>query len=487
MYERFRAEKIWISSAAESQGHELSFYIFKGEVLGILGIDGEERDCMINVLTGAKRMTRGKLCLDGKELELSSIRDGQQHGIYLVQYESKLFLERSMAENFVLLYRREKSILLNRQKILKHLQRLSRMFDLDFDARQRAGGLSICQRHMFEIALAAYSGAGLIILDRVDTEYSEEEYRAYEKVIRMLQSRGISFLVIHTDIWRARALSGRVMVMRKGEKAGVYYTDCIKDGFLYKILAGTQDFGRSIRQNFRQPEVVLEALHLSSPGIVKDLSFSLNKGEIIGFVNEKYETMEKILLLLRGKYDLEGGKLYLEQRELEPFQETEIARRGIRYICRDSARDNVFLDLSVEENLQMESFKTYSYMGGWMNCRLCSYAMKQKSGLFLGQRKLKTPLYLLDHNERIMIALYRWKTADMKVLLMNSPAMQAEVVLKRYIWDYMAQICKNGVSVIYSSPSTEEMKQVCDRIYVVEDGKISRCLKGMSGENDEQI
>lgn len=478
MYERFRAEKIKASSVLESAICPLSFYIFGGEVLGVLGMDGEERDGLIRILSGQEKIVQGKIWLDGKEIKISSVYDGQREGIYLVKQESRLFSHCNIEENFILMYKREGRLLVNWQRVQQHLWYLSEEYGLSLDPDHPVSEMTLCQRHLFEMALAAYSGARMIIIDRIDASYSEEEYADYKKMICRLKGKGISFLMIHTDLLRARALSERVMVIRKGEKAGTFYTKDTEPDLLYKVMIGSKKSDHLSKKSYRQPEAVMEAFHLRVPGIVEDLSFSLNRGEIIGFVDNKYETMEEILLLLRGKYGLEGGKLYIDHGEIEPFQEREAARRGIRYISRSSTWENVFPDLSVEENLQMELYKLWQYGGGIINRRLVRYAMKRKSGLFLSQKKLKSPLYLLDHNERMMIALYRWKMADMKILLMDAPAMPAEVVLRKYIQNYIKEICQSGVAIVYSSPNTEEMMELCDCVYVVERGKISRCLEG---------
>ncbi|MGI6005955.1 MAG: ATP-binding cassette domain-containing protein [Ruminococcus sp.] len=487
MYERFRAEKVKASSALENAVCPLSFYIFKGEALGVLGMEGEERDGLIRLLSGQEKMIQGKIWLDGKEIKISSVYDGQREGIYLVKQESRLFSHCNIGENFILMYKREGRLLVNWQRVQQHLWYLSEEYGLSLDPDRPVSEMTLCQRHLFEMALASYSGARVIIIDRIDALYSEEEYAAYEKMIRRLKEKGISFLMIHADLMRARALSERVMVIRKGDKAGTFYTKETKPDLLYKVMTGSEKSERSSRKSYRQPEAVMEAFHLRAPGIVEDLSFCLNRGEIIGFVNEKYETIEKILLLLRGTYGLEGGKLYIDHQEVEPFGEMEAARRGIRYIGRSSTRENVFPDLSVEENLQLELYKPWQYGGGIINRRLVHYAMKRKSGLFLSQKKLYSPLYLLDHNERMMIALYRWKMADMRVLLMDAPTMPAEVVLRKYIRSYIKEICLSGTAIIYSSPSTEEMLELCDCVYVVEKGKISRCLRGMPGERYEEM
>lgn len=487
MYERFRAEKIKALSMAENAVCPLSFYIFRGEVLGVLGMDGMERNSLIRILSGQEKMLQGRMWIDGEEIKISSVYDGQKKGIYLINQESRLFPQRSIEENFILMYKREGRLLVNWQRARQHLWYLSEEYGLSLDPDCFVSEMSLCQRHLFELAVASYSGARLIIIDRIDASYSEEEYGAYEKMIGMLKEKGVSFLIMHTDLLRAKALSERVMVIRKGDKAGTFYMKEVKPGLLYKVMTGSEENARPSRKSYRQQETVMDAFHLKSPGIVEDLSFCLNRGEIIGFVNEKFETMEKILLLLRGKYELEGGKLYVEHQEVTPFQEREAARRGIRYISRNSARENVFLDLSVEENLQIELYKPWQYGGGVINRRLVRYALKRKSGLFLSQRKLKSPLYLLDHNERMMIALYRWKMADMKILLMDAPAMPAEVNLRKYIRSYLTEICQNGVAIIYSSPNIEEMVELCDCIYVVEKGKISRSIKRTSGDRDEQM
>ena len=485
MYEILRADKLCIQSLTENSRHYISFSIFKGEVLGVLGLSGAGRSSLARMLVGIERLCGGRMWVDETKVAFNSIREGQRSGIYYIQYESKLIPELSIGENFTILHQQHYRILLHKQNIMRQLNEISRNYDVRIDPEQRIDKLSRYQKHILELVIAAYAGAKIIVLNQVDASYSEEEYLDYHEKIRMMQQKGISFFIIHTDIIRARVISDRIMVMRKGEKAGIFYSDQVKPRYLHKILTGVENFGQNNEESFCQPEVVMEAVKLNAPGIADDISFSLNKGEIIGFIDEKYTTYEKMLLLIKGEYDLTSGQLYVDRQELNPFHKLEAARRGIRYIGRDSSLDNVFLDLSVEENLQLEMFKKYKNKWGGINRQLIRYAMKRKTGLYLSQSKLKSKVYELGRNERTLIALNRWKMADVKVLLLDSPAMSADVVLRSHIWNYMIQMRKQGIPIIYSSSNTEEMFAVCDCIYMVEKEKITNCLRGLPSERYE--
>lgn len=485
MYEILRADRLRIQSPTEDICHYISFSIFRGEVLGVLGLSGAGRTTLAKMIAGIDRITSGNLWVGDKQIMLNSIRSGQEHGIYLIQNESKLMSGLSIAENFIILHQRHKKLFLNNLNIMGQLKEISEQYDIRIDPRQQVEQLSLYQKHMLELVIAAYSGAKIIVLNQIDASYSEEEAQDYKKKIRMMQKKGISFLIIHTDILRARSLSDRIMVMRKGEKAGIFYSDQVRTKYLHKILTGVENFEKNSRESFRQPQVVMEAMHLKVPGVAMDITFTLNKGEIIGFVDEKYETYEKLLLLLKGEYGLSGGKLYINQQELTPLNRLEAARRGVRYIDRDSSLDNVFLDLTVEENLQLETYRVYRKKCWAINRRLTEYAMKRKTGLFLSRRKRKAVLYDLDRNERTMIALNRWKMADLRVLLLNSPAMPSDVVLRRHIWNYIDEMRKMGIPIVYSSANSAEMFAVCDCVYMVKNGRITDCLKGMPGEGYE--
>lgn len=483
MHERFRVKNLSISSSKRNE-NGLSFYIFKGEVFGVLGMDGEECARLINAISGIEKKPKGKIFIDGKNVFFSSIRAAQRNGIYLVQRESKLFPKCSVAENFSIIYKCGRSILLNKKKILNYLEQLSEKYGILIEPDQAVAELNVCKKHIFEMIVAAFSGAKLLVLDRIDREYSDSEYREFVKIVHILQSMGISFLIFHTDINMAYSLSDRVMLMRSGVKAGIYHTDEIKSNLIYRVLLGESHFAWDIMPDLKRNETVMEAFHLSSPGIVKDLNFRLNKGEVIGFLNEKFETIEDILLLLRGKYVPDKGMVYLEGKAIKHYKEMNIAAKGIRYVCRESARDNIFPDLLVEDNLGLEIYKKYSRCGIFLNKRMSDYAVKRNTGLVLTDEKKKTPIYLLGHNERILIALYRCIGLDLKVLLLNSPAMQAEVGLKKYIFSFITQIRKKGVGIIYSSPNTKEMMYTCDRVYMIKDGKVVRCLKGERKRNE---
>lgn len=485
MYEILRADRLCIQSPAENHIHNLSFSIFKGEVLGVLGLGGAGRSSLARMLVGLERIHSGAMWVDGRKVVFNSIREGQKSGIYLIQYESKLIPGQNIAENFTILHKQHRKLVLNRQNVLQQLSEISIEYDIQAETERRIEELSLYQKHMLELAIAAYSGAKVIVLNQVDASYSEKEYHAYENKIRMMQKMGISFFIIHTDIIRAKSLSDRIMVMRKGEKAGIFYSDQVKPKYLHKILTGVEKFEQNNRENFIRPEIVLEAMHLNVPGIAADITFSLKKGEVIGFIDEKYATYEKMLLLIKGEYGLTGGKLYLNNTEVAPFRRLEIARRGIRYIDRESSLDNVFLDLSVEENLQLETYKVYRHMGIGINKRLSQYAMKRKTGLYLSRSKLMTEVCRLDRNERTMIALNRWRMAETELLLLNSPAMPADVVLRKHICNYVTQMRREGIPIIYSSSNTEEMFALCDCVYMVGDGVIKKCLRGIPGERYE--
>ena len=445
-----------------------------GEVHALLGANGAGKSTLSRVISGHVRRDRGRLTWRGAALDPRSPRDALSAGIAMVMQETSLAPDLSVLENIFLPELAKPGRLRPaalRDRAHGILDSLGQDAALPLDAEVRR--LSVAQRQLVEIAKALAVDATLIIFDEPTASLSPSEVERLFDVMTRLRDAGRALVFVSHRLEEVFAVTDRVTVMREGRTvARSLPTADLSQSDIIRLMVG-QDLGRIYAEHpavGTLGEPVLQVRHLRAPPKVRDVSFTLHRGEILGLGGlvgaGRSETLEAVFGLRRRS----RGEIRVNGQPFTPRRPADAIRAGIGFVPEDRRQQSIVPDFSVRENLLLGHLSAYRGFG-------LGYATRDKRIAEL-LRLLELPSErLLDANmlnfsggmqQKIIIA--RWLLLDPNVLLLDEPTKGVDIGTRRSIYAILREIAERGTAVLVVSSDFEELLGLCGRIVVISDG-----------------
>jgi ABC-type sugar transport system ATPase subunit len=455
---------------------EADLDIYSGEVMGLLGANGAGKSTLSKVISGHVIRDAGTITLQGRPLNLRNAREAIQQGITMVMQETSLAPDLSVLENIFLAelgrpgflsYRRLK------RRAEEILARLGQRETLPLDRAVRL--LSAAQRQLVEIAKALALNSALIIFDEPTASLSPPEVERLFQVMTTLKRSGHTQVFVSHRLEEVFAITDRVTVMREGRTvAKSLATASLRQADLIRLMVGQEMKqvlpnrpDRSAGQSSRIP--VLEVRNLSSLPAVRDISFKVHRGEILGLGGlvgaGRSETVEAIF----GLRPRQRGELYLDGKPYAPGHAADAIRGGIGFVAEDRRIQGVIPDFSVRENLLLGHLAASRKFGlGYSRRKQKLAELIQKLGL--PAQRLDTSLLNFSGGMQQKIIIARWLLLEPSLLLLDEPTKGVDIGTRTSIYAMLRQVAETGVGVVVISSDFEELLNVCARIVVMSDG-----------------
>ncbi|WCE31916.1 sugar ABC transporter ATP-binding protein [Vibrio sp. SCSIO 43137] len=468
----------------------VSFNLRKGEVHALLGENGAGKSTLMKVLSGVHNPDEGHILFEGKEVSLGSPIAAQEKGITIIHQEFNLFPELTVAENIFI--GREHTAghkwVLDDRAQAKATQALLDKLNLDISPDTLVEKLTVAQQQMVEIAKALSVNAKVLIMDEPTAALTESEIDSLFQVTNMLKSQGVGIVYISHRLEELAQIADRATVMRDGTYIGTvdYHTVQIDD--LIAMMVG-RDLGDIYPQRANKPsdEVVLEVNNLNRKGVLRDVSFSLKRGEILGFSGLMGAGRSEVARAIFGADPIDSGDIKLFGRPVTINNVHQAIEQGIAYLTEDRKKDGLALGMSVQDNIMLSSFEDYANKAGVID----ESASSSISNDLKDKLRIKTPnLEQLAGNlsggnqQKIIIA--KWICKNTEILIFDEPTRGIDVGAKLEIYELINQLTRQGKSVIVISSELPEILGMCDRILVMRNGMITGELQADEA-NQENI
>ena len=339
--------------------------------------------------------------------------------------------------------------------------------------------MSVSQRQMVEIAKAISLNAKLLIMDEPTSSLTTAEIEFLLKVMRVLREEGVSILFISHKLEEVLEIADAITVMRDGEY--IVTLDPKKTDLheMISCMVGRSDDLTAMREfiaDMDEREVVLDCQHITVPGYVKDVSFRLHKGEVLGLTGLVGAGRSELLKAIFGYYPNSTGRIFLNGKELKMRHCSDAIREGIGLVPENRKEDGLFLRMPVLDNMTMIHARSMSKKG-FMN-------LKRTTGIadeYVKLLSIKTPnlaqlvMNLSGGNQQKTI-IARWLMHKPQIMLLDEPTHGIDVGAKTEIYELIDQIAKQGISIILLSSELPEVIRMCDRIMVMHHGELRGIL-----------
>ncbi len=450
-----------------------------GTVHALMGENGAGKSTLMKCLFGIYKMDAGEVWLDGKKIEVNNPDEAMKHGIAMVHQELQPVLARSVGENLYLGRFPTKNFgplkLIDHKKMYEETARWLKEVKMDFDPKAQLGSLSIGQMQSVEIAKAVSQQAKVVIFDEPTSSLSDNEVEALFRIMNDLRDKGVAMVYISHKMDEIKRIADDITVMRDGTYVGTWpAADMSTDQIIAKMVGRELTNVYPPRKN-KPEEVIMEVKNLCSihEKSFQDVSFSLRKGEILGFGGlvgaQRTELMEGIF----GIRGVVSGEIYMHGKQVKIKHPIDAMNAGIGLITEDRRGNGIFGCLSIKDNVGVSVYKKYLKAGFVLNHKNINSVVDES----IQKLRIKTPnmkehIANLSGGNQQKVIVSRWLANDPDVLIMDEPTRGIDVGAKHEIYEIMNELAAQGKAIIMISSEMSELLGMSDRICVMCNGKL---------------
>ncbi|MCL2865086.1 MAG: sugar ABC transporter ATP-binding protein [Lachnospiraceae bacterium] len=453
----------------------VSFEMNHGEVIGLVGQNGAGKSTMVKILMGAYQKDSGSILIEGKEADLGSIKAATQSGISMVFQELSLASNMTVADNiFINDLPTNAFNLIRKKELYEKTQKLIHEFNIDIFPDDKIGDLTIGKRQIVEIMKAISSNPKILILDEPTSSLEEAEIKVLFKFIEELKRKGYSIIYISHAMSEIFDIVDRIVVLRDGKKV----EDCKKEeldvkklinlmiGKEYESYVGLQG------ERKRSEEVLFSAKNLCRKPYFRDVDFEVRTGEILGFAGITGSGKTELCETLFGVGKLDAGTMEIGNKGIRAYSPSDCKEDGILLLPENRKTQGLFLDSTVRNNI------------------IASIVKKVTTGIFLDNKKIDQKInayqkalnikmtsdaqiirFLSGGNQQ-KVLFAKCIADEPKLLIAMDPTRGIDVAAKADIHKIMHELSEEGLSIIVISSELDELMMLCDRILVINAGKI---------------
>lgn len=449
---------------------------YKGRVMALMGENGAGKSTLMKIMTGIYSKDSGTVFYHGHEVTFKGTKDSQEAGIAIIHQELNLIQHMSITEN-IFLGRELTNSFGKIDWTLMHREARSILDLLNVENSEKTliKDLTIGKMQMVEIAKALSQNAKLIVMDEPTDALTDKETESLFKVIKELTSEGKSIIYISHRLKEIPAICDDITVLRDGKFISEAEVKDIDENYIIEKMVG-----RTLSEQFPNVSVTPGAEVLKVENLcgkyVKDTSFTLKKGEILGIAGLMGAGRSELVKTIYGYYKKSSGKVFIEGQEVSIDSPESGVNHGIAYVSEDRKGDGLVLGLSVKENMTLSSLKFFSSRLG-----LNKNTENKSVDEYIEKFGVKTPspnqiIKNLSGGNQQKVAIAKALLTNPKILILDEPTRGVDVGAKKEIYDVINELKKKGLSIIMISSEMPEVMGLSDRIMVIHEHKISGTL-----------
>ena len=468
----------------------VSFDLQEGEVHALMGENGAGKSTLMKILSGVYQPDSGRILVEGREVTLPSPRAAQDQGIGIIHQELALMKDLTVAQNIFI--GREPRLSFGRvddAKMIRDAEALFRVLNINIDPRRKVDGLSIARQQMVEIAKALSARSRVLIMDEPTAALTDSEINELFAMIARLKADGVGIVYISHKMDEIRRISDRVTVMRDGEYVG---TVGAKETPISQIIS--MMVGRTLTDevvsipDLTGAEVALEVKGLNRGREIRDVSFSLKKGEVLGFAGLMGAGRTEVARAIFGADPRDSGEITVHGRKAEIRSPVDAVRAGIGYLSEDRKHFGLALGMDVADNVALASM--HRFTGGLGQVR--DEAMRKTARDFIRSLGIRTPserqeVRLLSGGNQQKVVIAKWLLRNCDILIFDEPTRGIDIGAKSEIYKLLADLAGEGKAIIVISSELPEILRVSHRIAVMCEGRLTGTLPGGASTTQEDI
>lgn len=467
----------------------VSLTVKAGTVHALMGENGAGKSTLMKCLFGVYNKDGGNIYLDGKKINFKNSKEALEHGVAMVHQELNQALKRNVMDNMWLGRFPTVSKFVpftSEKKMYKATKDVFNELGIDVDPKTVMSQMPVSQRQMVEIAKAVSYNSKVIVFDEPTSSLNEKEVEHLFKIINMLRDRGCGIIYISHKMNEILQISDEVTIMRDGKWVATKDAKDLTTDEIIKLMVGRELTNRYPPKHNKIGDVLLEVKNLTAEySKLKDVSFNVRKGEVIGVAGLDGAGRTELLENLFGVATRRSGEITLNGKKIKNRNPRESIKNGFALLTEERRATGIFGILNIRENTTISSMKKYS-VGPFISKK----KMRVSTNWSVNAMRIKTPtqetkIRALSGGNQQKVILGRWLLTDPTVLLLDEPTRGIDVGAKYEIYQLILDLAERGKSVIMVSSEMPELLGICNRILVMSGGKLAGELDATTTSQEE--
>ncbi len=451
---------------------QVDFEINRGEVVALIGENGAGKSTLMKILSGALEKDAGEIIIDGKPADIDDPLSAFKQGISTIYQELNVLPNLNVAENIFLGKEPKLKGMVDKKLMHHEAKKLLTSVGLDIDTNTIAGNLSTAQKQMIEVAKALSFDAQLIVMDEPTSSLTETETDTLLQIIRALKRQNVAIIFITHRLKEIFEIADKVAIMRDGEMVTTLDAAKTTQDEVIKHMVGREVDDIFAKQEAKIGEVVLEVTDLSTEGFLKDISFSVRKGEILGIAGLIGAGRSEVMRAVFGVDKKLTGEIKINGKPVKINSTGDALKNKIGFLPEDRKEQALVLGMSVRENITLACLDTLAKL---------RFINKKKersiSEEYTNKLQIKTPsqeqlVKNLSGGNQQKVVIGKWMATTPEILILDEPTRGIDVGSKKEIHLLMSKLAKSGVAIIMISSELPEILGMSDRIVVMHEGRI---------------
>ena len=461
-----------------------------GEVLALVGENGAGKSTLMKVLSGIYKRDEGIIKLNNQEINVDGPLQAQKLGIAIIHQEMNLMPHLTVAQNILIGREPRKffGIACDDKELNRRAKILLDELNLSLEPTQVVGSLTVAKQQMVEIAKALSYDSKIIIMDEPTSALTQSDTEVLFKIINNLRKSGKGIIYISHRMEELTKISDRITVFRDGKYIDTLVTKDTQISKIISLMIGrevAQDLRPETVRKFSDKEIALEVKGLSTKNLLKDVSFQLHKGEILGFAGLMGAGRTELALAIVGKDQITEGQIIVNGKKVKINNPADAVSNGIGYLSEDRKRFGVLLNQDVKFNIVLSNLRKITSKFGFVNnnqSRLSSTSAVKN--LSIRTPSIDQMVKNLSGGNQQKVVIGKWLTRETDVLIFDEPTRGIDVGAKDEIYKLLQELVSQGKSIIMISSELPEILRMSDRILVMCEGRVTGILSNKEADQN---
>ena len=466
----------------------VSLKVRPGTVHALMGENGAGKSTLMKCLFGIYQKDSGEILLEGEEVSFKNSKDALEHGVAMVHQELNQALKRNVMDNIWLgRYPSVMNFVVSEKQMLQKTREIFKELEITADPKAIMSTMPVAQRQMVEIAKAVSYHSKVIVFDEPTSSLTEQEAEHLFKIIDMLKKRGCGIIYISHKMEEILRISDDVTIMRDGTWIATEPANTLTMDKIIKMMVGRELTNRFPPKTNKPGDVILEVEGLTAMySQVKDVSFNVKKGEIVGLAGLAGAGRTEVLENIFGIAAKKSGTIKLNGKTVKNQNAREAIKNGFALLTEERRATGIFGILNIRENTVISNLDSYMVKKLYLSDK----KMKDDTDWAIKAMNIKTPsqsteIRTLSGGNQQKVILGRWLLTDPDILLLDEPTRGIDVGAKYEIYRLITELAEKGKAVIMVSGEMPELMGVCDRILVMSGGRLAGEVSAQTATQEE--
>ena len=466
----------------------VSLKVRPGTVHALMGENGAGKSTLMKCLFGIYQKDSGEILLEGEEVSFKNSKDALEHGVAMVHQELNQALKRNVMDNIWLgRYPSFMNFVVSEKQMLQKTREIFKELEITADPKAIMSTMPVAQRQMVEIAKAVSYHSKVIVFDEPTSSLTEQEAEHLFKIIDMLKKRGCGIIYISHKMEEILRISDDVTIMRDGTWIATEPAHTLTMDKIIKMMVGRELTNRFPPKTNKPGDVILEVEGLTAMySQVKDVSFNVKKGEIVGLAGLAGAGRTEVLENIFGIAAKKSGTIKLNGKTVKNQNAREAIKNGFALLTEERRATGIFGILNIRENTVISNLDSYMVKKLYLSDK----KMKDDTDWAIKAMNIKTPsqsteIRTLSGGNQQKVILGRWLLTDPDILLLDEPTRGIDVGAKYEIYRLITELAEKGKAVIMVSGEMPELMGVCDRILVMSGGRLAGEVSAQTATQEE--